>query len=136
MAERLFHGNACALQQPHVREIFDNRREQRRRHFQVIQRPTGRANQFGQRIVELAVGDVTVQVGQPARQPVEHRIVDLFGTTDGLASPLDQLPDGHVVTGHTQDGAVQQLVALEPIQRAEGHLAGQVTGNSEDHQQI
>ncbi len=25
-----------------------------------------------------------------------------------------------------------QLVALEPIQRAEGHLAGQVTGNSED----
>ena len=92
VAEWLFHRDAGVLQQPGLAQALDNRREQRRRHFQVVQAVALRADPLGQRVVQRGVGDVAVQVGQPVRQPVEHLVVHFFaGVGDRLAGPVDQL---------------------------------------------
>ena len=137
VAERLFERDARVFQQPDFREVLDNRREQCGRHFQIEERMMARTNPVGQRTVKIVIGDVAVQIRQSAGQPVEDRIIDLFaGVRDGLPRPLDQFFDRHVVTGHPQDRAVQQVAALQAVQGAEGHLAGQITGNSEYYQQV
>jgi hypothetical protein len=101
VAERLFHGDVRSVQQAHPPEVLDDRREQGGRHFQVVQRPIVRADRVGQRGVELTVGDVAVHVVQPAREPVEHFVVDLLAAgVDSVAGPVDELIDGHVIAGH------------------------------------
>jgi len=71
------------------------------------------------------------------RQPVEHRVIDFFaGVGDRLAGPVDQLLFRDVVAGHPQDRTLQQSPALEAVESLECHLAGQIAGDPEDHQQI
>jgi hypothetical protein len=63
-----------------------------------------------------------VQVGHPAGEPVEDRVVDVpAGVADGLAGVLDEFPGGYVVAGHPDHRAVEQPAALQPVERAEGH---------------
>ncbi|BBY56860.1 hypothetical protein MKOR_41110 [Mycolicibacillus koreensis] len=137
VAERLLHRHPRLIHQPGLAEMLHDRAEQRRRHLQVEQRPARPAHLLGQLVVQRVVGDVAGQIRQPVGETAEHRVVEVFaGRGDRLAGPRHQFGGADVVGGDPEDGAVQQLAALQPVQRPEGHLAGQIPGDPEDHQQI
>jgi hypothetical protein len=137
MTERFLHRDARALQQARFAQVLHDRCEQRRRHLQVVEGLVLAADLLGQRVVQGAIGDVAVEIGQPVCQLVEHFLVDLLaGIRNRRMGTLDQLVFADLVAGHSQDRTPQQSLALEAIEGLEGHLAGQVAGNPENHQQI
>ena len=137
VAERFLDRDPAVAHELGCAEVHDDRAEKRRRHFQVEQRPLAAADLGGEFAVQRVVGDVTGQVGDPAGEPAENRLVEfLAGTQDRLAGMIHQLLGGDLVAGHPDDRAVEQLAALQAVQRAEGHLSGEITGNAEDHQQV
>ena len=92
---------------------------------------------LGQRVIQRVSGDVAVQIGQPVCQLVEHVLVNLLaGIRNRSVGPLDQLVFADLVAGHADDRALQESLVLEAVEGREGHLAGQVAGNPENHQQI
>lgn len=107
VAERLLDRHPRPLQQVGLRQVLHDGREQRRRHLEVVERMRVRIDLLGELLVEIGIGDVAVQVGDPAGQPVEHRAVKLLaGFLDGVARPVQQLLGGDVVAGHADDRVV------------------------------
>lgn len=107
VAERLLDRHPRPLQQVGLRQVLHDGREQRRRHLEVVERMRVRIDLLGELLVEIGIGDVAVQVGDPAGQPVEHRVVELLaGFLDGVARPVQQLLGGDVVAGHADDRVV------------------------------
>jgi hypothetical protein len=125
VAERLLDRDSALAQEPGRAEVLHDGAEQGRGHLQVVQRPLCAADPRGEAAVERGVGDVAVQVGHPAGEPAEDRVVDLLaGVGDGLAGVLDEFPGGHVLAGHPDDRAVEQPAALQAVEGGEGHPAG------------
>jgi hypothetical protein len=78
-----------------------------------------------------------VQVGHPPGELVEGRVVDLLARIrDGFAGLLHELFRGDLVAGHPDDRAIEQPASLQLVQGAEGHLAGEVSGDAEDDQHV
>src|SRR5579875_3601119 len=137
VTERFLHGDPCAVQQARRGEVLDDRAEQRRRHLQVVQRPPAAADLRGEPGVQLAVCGIAVQVAQPPGEPPEHLLVErLAAAGDRVLGAPYQLLRGHLLARDADDPAPEQPAALQPVQRAERHLAGQVAGDAEDHQRV
>ena len=116
VAERLLDRDPALAQQPGRAEVLHDGAEQGRGHLQVVQRPFCAADPRGEAAVERGVGDVTVQVGHPAGEPAEDRVVDVLAAlADGLAGVLDEFPGGHVLAGHPDDRAVELPAALQAV---------------------
>jgi hypothetical protein len=49
---------------------------------------------------------------------------------------LAHLVDRPVVARHSDNRAVEQAAALQPVQRLERHHPGQVAGDAEDHEHV
>ena len=95
------------------------------------------ADLLGQLLVDPRLGDVPWQVRQPVGEPAEHGVVDLLaGVLDVLARHVAQLVDGDLVGGHADDRTLQGVASFQPVQSAEGHLLGQVTGDAEDDHDV
>jgi len=57
----------------------------------------------------------------------------LAGVDDGFAGALYQFVGRHRSARDSEDREVEQPMLLQPVQRAECHLLGKITGNPEDH---
>ena len=78
VAERFLDRDPAVAQEPGRSEVLDDRAEKRRRHFQVEQRPLAVAHLGSELAVQRAVGDVTGQVGDPAGEPAENRVIQVL----------------------------------------------------------
>ena len=72
-----------------------------------------------------------------AGEPFEHLVVDrLPGLLDRLSRSVSQLLFVDVVDRHADHRYAQESARLEPVQRAEGLLPGQVARDAERHERI
>ena len=86
-------------------------------------------------LVGRRVAEVPADVPEPRREPGEDLLVErLAAVGDRLAGTVHQLLDAPIVDCHAHDREIQQLPALEPVQRPECHLPRQVSGDPEDDQ--
>ena len=118
-----------------VRQSLDHEREQRGRDLQVEDRvglPLERRAACTCRRREVAA-----HVVQPLGESREHPVVELLARLlDRVAARARQLVEAPVVRRHAEHGQLEQPAALEPVERAERHLARQVAGDPEDHQRV
>ena len=77
-AERLLDRDPAVAQQLRRAELLHDRAEQGRGHLQVVHAAAAAADPGGEAAVERGVADVSVQVGHPAGEPVEDRVVDVL----------------------------------------------------------
>ena len=138
MPERLLdHDAAAALHKLGLREPGYHHLEQRGWDLQVEDGVGGVAQRRGHGPVGGAVVEIAAHVGQPRGEPLPDRVVNrLAGGLDGLERVLAQMIVGPVLHRHADDRAVQQAPLVEPIQRTQGHLAGEVAGDAEDDERI
>ena len=133
--ERLLHRHVRIPEQADGIQPVHDRREQRRRRLQVVQRPPGPRQLYLECLVQLRAGHVAGQIGQPPGQPGEHRVVDrLAGVLDRPAGPLGQLLRAHRAGRYAHHRTGQRAAPLQPVQRRKSHLPRQVPGDPEDHQ--
>ena len=84
----------------------------------------------------LAV-EVAADVAELGREPVEHLVVEvLAGLLDRVAGAAAKIVVGQVLARHPEHGHVEQPAPLEPVERAERLLPGQVAGYPEDDQGV
>ena len=135
--ERLLHHHARRLGHAGPGQSLDHHPEQRRRDLQVEDRAARIARWRGHPLVGRVVGEVAGHVGESRGEAVEDLVVDrLAGVGDAVPGVVAQLLDGPVVARHSQDRAVQQAAALQPVERLERHHPGQVAGDTEDHEHV
>jgi hypothetical protein len=91
----------------------------------------------GEPAVKRAILGVTGHVRHPGGETVEDLVVEsLARAQNSFPRQLHELLGGDLSAGHPHDRAAEQSAALQPVQRAEGHLPGEIAGDAEDHQQV
>ncbi len=76
-------------------------------------------------------------VGESRREPLEDRVIQLLpSAADRLPRALHELINSPVAGRHTNDGALEKPALFQPVQRSESHYLGQVSGDTEDHEDI
>jgi len=137
VAERLLDDDASSVHQVCLGEPADHGAEERRRDLQVVDGSVRGADRGRQSPVGVRVREVAAQVGEAPGKPLEHRIVDrLAAGRDHLAGVLAETIGGPVVDRDAHDGRVEQPAAIEPVERPQRHLPGQVTGDPEDDEHV
>ena len=137
VAERLLHHHPGVLGEAGVVQLPHHLAEEKRRDLQVEHRLLRGPH----RGLDLAVGgrvvEVAADVVEPRCEPLEDVLLDgLAGRCDHLAGVLTQLLGAPVVHGHADDGAIEQLALLQPVERVERHHAGEVAGDAEDDEDV
>ena len=83
--------------------------------------------------IQLAAVEVTADVAELGREPVEHFVVEvLAGLLDRVAGAAPKIVVGEVLASHPEHGHIEQPTPLQPVERAERLLLGQVAGYPED----
>ncbi len=137
VAEGLFHHDPRVRGEVGVREAFDDHAEQRRRDLEVEDWRVLALDRARHLLIGFRVAEVARHHRQALREPREYLLIDRFACgLDRTARMVVQRRLGPIVEGDSDDRAVQQLAALEPVQRSERHLPGQVAGDAEDHQYV
>ena len=118
-------------------QAVDHRGEQRRRDLQVEHRVVPVAERPRHLRIQLLAVEVAADVGEPCGEPVEHGVVEvLAGLLDRIARAGAQLLVGQVAPRHPEHGNVEQSPSLEPVERAERLLPGQIAGYAEDDKRV
>ena len=137
VAEGLLDNDPRVLGRSGLAEPADDGCEQRRRDLEVEHRVLVVLDLRCDPLERVGLVVLAADVGQALRQPLEHRLVDVDpGVTQGRTDVLDQARVVPVVAGDADDAGVEALAGLQPVQRAEGHLLGEVSGDPEDHQDV
>ncbi len=138
MSERLLDHDACGLmREPCLRKSLHDRPEEERRDLQVVDGRLRADDRLRDPRVRLAVAEVPAHVGEAVRQTLEHGLVELLtGADDRLAGPSLEVIQAPVVHRHADDGARQQTATLEAIERSERHHLREVSGDTEDHEDV
>ena len=141
MAERLLHHHPRVVRAAGLLQPLDHRAEQAGRDRQVVQRPLRLAQRLAQLGEGLRVGVVAVDVLQPCRKLVEHRLVELLAVLLGrlphaVERALAQLLHRPAGQRHADHRHLQVAVARHRQQRREDLLVGQVAGGAEENQCI
>jgi hypothetical protein len=138
VAEGLLHDDPRRRRQrTRSRQPCHDRAEQARRNLEVEHRHGGGADGGLDALEGRRLGEIARHVGEPAGESPEDLTVDrLAGRLDRLPRVLPQVLDGPVLGSDAHDRAIQQPPLLEPVERAQRHLAGEVAGDPEDHQRI
>ena len=137
VAERLLHHDPRGAGQPGLRQSPDDGREQGRRGLEVEHGRRGVPDGLPDARIGRGVGEIAVHVGEPGREPLEDRRVELLaGADDRLPGALDEPVERPVVERDADDRERQQPALLEPVQGPERHHPRQVAGDPEDHQDI
>ena len=135
--ERLLDHDTGVLGEPGAREALDDRPEQEGRDLQVEHGAARPLDRCAHALVGGVVTEVARDVAEPTRQASKRLLVELLaGSDDGGPRSIDELVDAPVVDGNSDDGTVEQLALLEPVQRAERHDLRQVPRDPEDHEDI
>ena len=120
-----------------MRKTLDHAAEQRRRYLEVEDGRVLAFDRAGHALIGLRVGEVARHHRQACGEPGEHLFVDRFARgLDRAARVVDQGRFRPVVEGDPDDRTVEQTAALEPIQRAERHLSGQIACDPKDHKYV
>ncbi len=134
--ERLLDHHPRALEQLRLGEPARDGREQRRRYLEVVDAPL-RAPQLRREAAErLRIGEVALHVGEALGEAREDLGIDGLVRADRRTCPVAQLVDRDVIDGDAHDRAVEQAARLEPVEREEGHLTGQVARDAERHEDV
>ena len=137
VAERLLHDHTRGLGEAGGEQSLHHRAEEERRYLEVEHRTLGVFDLGADALVGTGVGEIALHIRQPRREPVEHRRIQLLpGRDDRRPGSFDELLDGPVVDGHAHNARVEQLAALEAVQRPEGHDSGEVARDPEDHEHV
>jgi hypothetical protein len=137
MPERLLHHDARRRGEPDLRQSLDHRGEQEGRDLEVEDRIGRPLEGSGHTAVGGLLGEVTLHVAQAGGQSGEDLLVKLLARADdGRPRPVDQLAQRPVVHRHSHDRAGQKSSSFEAIQRPERHHPREITGDSEDDEDI
>ena len=137
VTERLLDDDSGVAREIRVVQPLDDGGEQERWNLEVEDRERRSGDRRGNALVGGAVGEVTLYIRQPRREPLEHRVVErLAGADDRLAGAFDELIDGPVVACDTDDRAVKKPAPFEAVERVEGHHLREIAGDPEDHQRV
>ena len=105
--------------QPDLRQRLRHRREQARRHRQIVQRPLRLAELLAQLDEGRRVVVVAVDIAQQLHQPLQRRRVGAAVMLQAVRRARLQLIQGPAGLGDADDRDVQPLVAHQPQQRRE-----------------
>ena len=136
-AERLLDHEPRVLRERGGREPFGNRPEVVGRDREVEHRRLRFPERLLDPLVELRVGGVAADVGQPPEEILEHVLVDVVDRLlDRVACQLPQLvlaerppPDGH-------HRAREVLLLGEAVERGQRHPAREVAGDAEHDERV
>ncbi len=136
--ERLLDDDSAGLDQPCVRQAFHDATEQEGRDLEVEDRHVRALDRLADALVGRVVAEVALDIGHAAREPVEHRGVDLLagGGLDRRLCPVAELIHGPVVDRDADDRAVEQPAGFEPVEGMERHHLREVAGDPEDHKDV
>ncbi len=138
VSERLLDDDALAgARQPGAGQALDHPREQRGRDLEIERGAADGAERVRDAAVGRGVAKIAADIAQSRGEPRKDLLVErLAGRRDRLAGAVHELFHRPVVDRDTKHRDVQQRPALEPVQRAKGHLPRQITGDPEDHESI
>jgi hypothetical protein len=137
VAEGLLDDHARMLGQPRRGEALDDGAEQEGRDLEVEDRRARVRDGRREALERVAVAEVARDVGEARDEALEELVVErLAAGHDGVVRPLAQVVERPVVDRDADDRAVEQPAALEPVQRSEGHLLGEIAGDPEDHEHV
>ena len=137
VAERLLDDDPRVRRHARSREAADDRAEERGRNLEVEDRALRALDRFRDLRVGGVVGEVSVAVREPLREPREHLLVELLARRhDRLACALDELLERPVVERDADDRAVEEPSLLESVERVERHHLREVARDSEDHEDV
>src|SRR6266536_2434727 len=136
-AERLLDHDPGALGQAGLADPLGDRREQRRRHLEVEQRPPALGEPGGQGLVGGVVGEVAVDVLEQVQHPLGDVPVRVDAVVPqglgGVAPELLELPSALC---DADDGDLERTALDQPHQRRERLQLGEVPGRAEDDERI
>jgi hypothetical protein len=76
-------------------------------------------------------------VFEPRLEPFDHGVVGIgHGRLDRLPAMAVEDLLAPAVARDADDPALELAALLEPVERLEGHLAGEIAGDPEDHQGV
>ena len=132
VAERLLDDDSRIGRDARPCQAADDRAEERRRDLEVEDGALRVLDRFRDLGVRGVVGEVSVMVGKPLREPREHLLVELLARSDDrLACTLDELLERPVVERDADDRAVEEPSLLESVQRVERHHLREVARDAE-----
>src|SRR5580704_7620248 len=118
-------------------QAFDHDGEQRRRSLEVEHRVVVVAERLGYLRVQRVAVEVAADVAESRREPPEHVVVAvLAGLLDRFARTAAEVLVAEVLARHSEHREVEQPAPLEPVERPERLLPGQVAGYAEDDQRV
>ena len=133
----LYHDPLAGVEQTLLLERADHLPEERRGDLQVERGVLAVAECRLDTVVGGAVTKVTADVLKAPGKALEHVLVQLLATfLDRGTGSVHQLLYLPVLDRHTDHWYVQQVASLEPVERAECHLARQVSGDPEDDEGV
>ena len=140
-AERLLDRHSAPGREVRGTQLLDDGPEEGRRDLKVEERMLRALHMGGQSGVEAGIREVATDVGHALGEAREHGLVDrlprcLEHCVDRVAGHLPQVGVAHVVGGNPDHRHVEQSTLLQVIQRRQGHLVGQVSGDAEDDQVV
>jgi hypothetical protein len=116
---------------------FDGGCKQERRDLEVEHRILGTVHRRTDSLMGPGIGKVGMYVRESRREPLEDRVIQLLASAgDRLPRALHELINSPVAGRHTNDGALEKPALFQPVQRSECHYLGQVSGDTEDHEDI
>ena len=139
VAEGLLDHDPGVLGQPGLGEAVDDRGEQRGRDLEVEDRPLGLPSIASATCLKVVgVGVVALDVGEPRRRGARRR--PRRGPRRSRRSPRGR---ARAARSSSQSSIATPTIGqsslprrLEPVERPEGHLLGQVAGDPEDRQHV
>jgi hypothetical protein len=137
VAERLLHHDPRSGGEVGMGKSLNHRAEHRGWDLKVKDGTVPPLDRLGDSVIGLWIPDITRDHRQALCEAVEYLVVDrLAGVLDGMPRVVTQRRRGPVVARYADDRAVEQVAALQSIQRAKGHLFRQISADTKDHQNI
>src|SRR5665647_158516 len=139
MTEGLLHHHPGMLGKAGRSETLDNRAEQRGWYLQVEHGQRGPAESFRYAHESGRVREVPTDVGHALPQTLQGSLIDRRGaqsSSDRLRHAPSEILIGPVLSGNPDDWTVQQPAPIELIERHKGHLARQISTDTERDERI
>jgi len=131
--ERLLDHDPGGFGQPGRVQAPYDLAKQRRRDLEVEDRLPGTSERLGDAAVGGVVRVIAGDVSEPAEQPIKDGRVDVVDSRlDRGPGVVAQAVVGPVVPRDADDATGHLPASLHPVQRLEGHLAGEVAADPED----
>ena len=136
LAEGLLDDDAGAFRAARLRQLFDDRSEQRRRDRQVVRGVLGAGELAPERREGRRILVVPVDVAQQAAQLGERVAVEAAVLLDAVLRPRAQLVERPAGLGHADDRHIEVAALGHRLQRREDLLVRQIAGRSEEHERV